>query len=77
MPEESGTKRRGRPEADTEKWSVSVQTSTIATFERIAGRRARTLAARLLDDLADALERRVPKSEPGAAGGTSLGGQAT
>jgi hypothetical protein len=53
--------KRGGQEKDTEKWAVSVKLSTIEAFENVAGWRARTMAARFLDDLAPALVALAPK----------------
>lgn len=47
----SGKKPGGQPK-DTEKWALSVRRSTRVTFERIAGDKARKLAAKMLDNWA-------------------------
>jgi hypothetical protein len=55
MPRKFTGKKRGGQPKETEKWEVSVQTSTILAFQQVAGGRARSLAARFLDDVAPAL----------------------
>lgn len=52
MPRRPSGKKRGGQPRDTEKWALSVQRSTRATFERIAGDKARKMAARMLDNWA-------------------------
>jgi hypothetical protein len=56
-------KRGGQPK-DTEKWAVSVKLSTIKAFEKAAGKRARTLAARFLDDIAPAVVALALQGQP-------------
>jgi hypothetical protein len=60
-PRKKTDRKRGGQEKDTEKWAISVKLSTIKAFENVAGWRARTLAARFLDDVAPALIALAPE----------------